>query len=341
MARPAAAVVREILDGPELYIQQRLAHVDEPAFVPERVHTRKSRGQLEFAGGAAGRLNRFSELRLGSTCFLLGSGEILVSGPQNACTSSSRLSTRGTNYVFTLLESGEAEVSVLEGSLELQRLDAGRPTREPPIPVAGGNRVRLSSEGRFLAQRALTAADYAAILRGPLFQGFTQPLPGQSALEAFLQQRFPGVFPPPGRAGTPSGSDPLVARINLVRAQNGRPPLQPLPADLATRNSAYLTPVLQGLLESTTCDHDRSRWDAFQGEMASRASLLPTSEVIACPMPAASWNPDVILSRWMGSPLHTQILINRPKARAIDCVKLERSGRAAAICTLWSPFPGR
>jgi hypothetical protein len=74
--------------------------------------------------------------------------------------------------------------------------------------------------------------------------------------------------------------------------------------------------------------------------MAATARLMPTSEMIACPMPAAAWNPEVIVSRWMGSPLHTQILINRPRARAIDCVRLERSGRAVAICTLWSPVAG-
>jgi hypothetical protein len=93
------------------------------------------------------------------------------------------------------------------------------------------------------------------------------------------------------------------------------------------------------VLASRDCDHDRSSWGAFQNRMAQTATLMPTSEVIACPMPAAAWNPEVIVSRWMGSPLHTQILINRPRARAIDCVRLERSGRAVAICTLWSPVP--
>ncbi|MEB3264448.1 MAG: hypothetical protein VKJ66_08775 [Synechococcus sp.] len=338
-AAPAAAVVREILNGNELYIEQRQAHVNEQAFVPERIHTENSRGQLGFAGGAAGRLNRFSELRLGSQCFLLQGGEILVSGKQSGCTSSSRLSTRGTNYVIRLLESGEAEVSVLEGLVELQRLEGGRPSREGPISVAGGNRVRISPQGRLLWQRALTAADYTAILRGPLFEGFREPLPGMPALEAFLQHRFPGVLPAAPSAQS-SSRDPLVERINRIRAENGRPALQPLPAALATENAAYLTPVLEGILQSSSCDHDRSRWDSFQGRMASTAKLMPTSEVIACPMPAASWNPQVIVSRWMGSPLHTQILINRPRAQAIDCVKVVRSGKAAGVCTLWSPVGG-
>jgi hypothetical protein len=339
VASPAgSAVVQEILDGRELFIERRQAQVQERAFTPELVRTQKSRGQLGFAGGAAGRLNRFTQLRLGSTCFLLSSGQILVSGPQNGCTRSSRLSTRGTNYLITLLDGGEQEVAVLEGSVELQPLADGRPLAGAPILVAGGTRVRLSSQGALLGQRPLTAADYSAILRGPLFQGFTAPLPGMAALEAFVQRRFPGVIgaAPPRPAFS---RDPLVETINRYRAQGGRPDLQPLPADLATQNAAYLVPVLEGVLNSRDCDHDRSSWGAFQERMAATARLMPTSEVIACPMPAAAWNPETIVSRWMGSALHTQILINRPKARAIDCVRLERSGRAVAICTLWSPVP--
>ncbi|WP_323356053.1 hypothetical protein [Cyanobium gracile] len=333
-----SAVVQEILDGNELFIERRQAQLREKAVAPELVRTQNSRGQLGFASGAAGRLNRFTQLRLGSSCFLLSSGQILVSGPQNGCTRSSRLSTRGTNYLITLLDGGEEEVAVLEGALELQPLADGRPLAGAPILVAGGNRVRLSSQGALLWQRPLTADDYAAILRGPLFQGFTAPLPGMAALESFVQRRFPGVIAAPARPAV--SSDPLVATINRYRAQSGRPSLQPLPADLAARNAAYLAPVLDEVLNSRDCDHDRSRWGAFQERMAATARLMPTSEVIACPMPAGAWNPEVIVSRWMGSPLHTQILINRPRARAIDCVRLERSGRAVAICTLWSPVAG-
>jgi hypothetical protein len=332
-----SAVVQEILDGPELFIERRQAHVQERAIAPELVRTQQSRGQLGFAGGAAGRLNRFTQLRLGSTCFLLSSGQILVSGPQNGCTRSSRLSTRGTNYLITLLDGGEQDVAVLEGSVELQPLADGRPLPGAPLLLAGGNRVRLSSQGALLWQRPLTADDYAAILRGPLFQGFTAPLPGMASLEAFVERRFPGAIAAPPRPAV--SPDPLVQTINRYRAQAGRPALQPLSADLAARNAAYLAPVLEGVLNSGDCDHDRSRWGAFQERMAATARFMPTSEVIACPMPAAAWNPELIVSRWMGSPLHTQILINRPRALAIDCVRLERSGRAAAICTLWSPLP--
>ncbi|MFM7361883.1 MAG: hypothetical protein ACKO25_08690 [Cyanobium sp.] len=94
------AVVQEILDGKELYIDEKPARVRERAAAPDVVRTRNSRGQLTFGSGAAGRLNRFSQLRLGSSCFLMEKGQILVSGRQNGCTRSARLSVRGTNYLL-------------------------------------------------------------------------------------------------------------------------------------------------------------------------------------------------------------------------------------------------
>lgn len=69
-----SATVVEILDGNQLYIDQKQARVQARASAPEVVSTRNSRGQLAFNSGAAGRLNRFSLLRLGSSCFLVEKG---------------------------------------------------------------------------------------------------------------------------------------------------------------------------------------------------------------------------------------------------------------------------
>ncbi len=337
----ASAVVEEILDGSELFIQLRQAHLHEKAIAPELVRTQNSRGQLAFSSGAAGRLNRFSHLRLGSSCFLLSRGQILVSGKQNGCTRSSRMSARGTNYVIALADSGEAELVVLEGTVDVQSLRDGQPSGESPITLTSGQKVRFSPLGLPLSLQRLTEADYAAILRGPLFQGFNAPLPGMTALQSYLQRTYPGLSPAGGQPTAPViSSDPLVVSINLARERSGRPVLQPLPPALAAENATYLEPVLEGILTSSNCDHDRPLWDAFQSRMAATMKLMPTSEVIACPMPARDWNTEAIVSRWMTSPLHTQILINRPRARHIDCVRLVKAGRAVGMCTLWTPLGG-
>ncbi|MCS5697775.1 hypothetical protein NZK32_01770 [Cyanobium sp. FGCU-52] len=335
----ASAVVVEILDGDQLYIDTHQAHPRERALSPQQVRTEASRGQLRFDNGASGRLNRFSRIRLGSTCFLLGQGEVLISGRQSGCTRSSRLSVRGTNYVLAVEPSGEAVVKVLEGEVQLHRLRDGAPVEQTPVPLQAGQKARLSAEGLVRAISALSAAEVADLLAGPLFRGFRTPLADQAGLQQALQRLYPGLkagTPPPAPPSAPP--DPLTASINAARTHAGRPPLQVLPAALAQQNSTYLRPVLEQVLSSNNCDHDLARWQAIQAETAQQhASLIPTSEVIACPRGSGQWNPTAIVSQWLTSPLHTGILLNRPRATHIGCVRLDRGGRTVAMCTLWSP----
>ncbi|MCP9850044.1 FecR domain-containing protein [Cyanobium sp. Morenito 9A2] len=203
VARAAeSATVQEILDGNELYIDRKPARVKEKASTPQQVSTGDSRGQLAFAGGAAGRLNRFSQLRLGASCFLLDKGQILVSGKQNGCTKSSRMSVRGTNYVIEVSESGDAELSVLEGSVEVAPSRDGEPTGAAPTVVEAGQKVRLSPLGVVLALLKLSPSDYTNVLNGPLFKGFSTTLPGFGSLESYIRSSVPGVSIP-GVPGIP------------------------------------------------------------------------------------------------------------------------------------------
>jgi hypothetical protein len=198
------ATVREILDGKELYIDDRQAKVKQTAITPQEISTKNSRAQLGFASGAAGRLNRFSQLRLGSTCFLLSKGQVLVSGPQSGCTRSSRLSVRGTNYVLQVDDDGIAELSVLEGSVEVEALRDGTPTGAAPTTVNAGERLRLSPAGVVLALLRLTSGDYGSLINGPLFQGFTTPLPAIGSLESYIRSYVPGVSLPSAPVSVPS-----------------------------------------------------------------------------------------------------------------------------------------
>jgi hypothetical protein len=208
-----SATIVEILDGNQLYINQKQARVKARASAPEVVSTRDSRGQLAFSSGAGGRLNRFSLLRLGSSCFLVEKGQILVSGRQNGCTRSARLSVRGTNYVVDVQEDGTSEISVLEGSVDVEPLRDGEPTGAPATTVEAGNKLRLSPVGVVLALLRLSASDYSSILNGPLFSGFTTQLPGFSSLESYIRSAVPGVTLPtlPVTPTLPSG--PVVPSI--------------------------------------------------------------------------------------------------------------------------------
>jgi hypothetical protein len=199
-----SAVVQEILDGNELYIDGRTAKVKEKASAPQKLSTQNSRGQIRFDSGAAGRLNRFSQLKLGQGCFLIEKGQILVSGKQSGCTRSARLSVRGTNYLLEVNEAGESEISVLEGSVDVEPLKEGEPTGQSATTVEAGQRLRLSAKGVVMAILGLTTGDYNAILGGPLFQGFRVPLPAYGSLEGYLRSRVPGVNLPSVPVSPPS-----------------------------------------------------------------------------------------------------------------------------------------
>ncbi|MFQ6537746.1 MULTISPECIES: hypothetical protein [Aphanothece] len=190
------ATVQQILDRPELYIDARLARVKDVASAPEQFTTRNTRAQLRFSSGAAGRVNRFSLLRLDNRCILLEQGQLLVSGRQGSCTASVRVSVRGTNYILEAFENGDAAVTSLEGRLEVVLRRDGASGEQAPIQVESGQRLRLLLGADLTTVIALTPADYRAILEGPLFRGFDQPLPAQGALEDHLRANVPGVSLP-------------------------------------------------------------------------------------------------------------------------------------------------
>ena len=189
-----SAVVMQILDGKQLYIDQKQAAVKERATAPQVVSTRQSRGQLSFNSGAAARINRNSVMRLGSSCFLMEKGQVLISGKQNGCTRTARLSVRGTNYIINVLDDGSTEISVLEGNVEVQALKDNKPTNKPPLVLSPGQQAKVSVEGALSRLLQLSPINYQQILGGPLFSGFSAGLPGLPALENFLDSFVPGAL---------------------------------------------------------------------------------------------------------------------------------------------------
>ena len=183
------ATVQEILDGDQLFIDSKKAQVKQTATTPQVISTGDSRGQLQFSSNAIGRINRQSLLKLGSSCFLLNSGQILISGRQDGCTRSNRMSVRGTNYVLEVDGDGNADLAVLEGSVVVESNDAA----QGPVTVEAGQRLKLSPTGVVLSILKMVAGDYRSILTGPLFSGYTQSAPGLAQLESYLKLNLPGV----------------------------------------------------------------------------------------------------------------------------------------------------
>jgi hypothetical protein len=206
------ATVQEILDGNQLYIDGQQARLKQAAQPPQVISTGDSRGQLGFESGAVGRINRQSLLKLGSSCFLLNKGQILVSGRQDGCTRSSRMSVRGTNYLLQIDENGNADLAVLEGTVQVEATES----KTAPVTVQAGQRLRLSPTGVVLGLLKLALGDYQSILDGPLFSGYSLPLPAYANLESYLRSNMPGLNLP-ATPSLPIPSTPSVPGISLPR----------------------------------------------------------------------------------------------------------------------------
>lgn len=187
-AAKARATVTEILDGTEFFIEAKPAKVLQQATTPEVVSTKSSRGTLAFSNGAMARINRNSQFKLQSSCFLLTKGQVLISGPQNACIPSMKMAARGTNYVVEVMDDGTTQLSVLEGVVQLENTD---PRKRGWINPIDRETVRISPTGEILDRRCMVSTDYKAVLKGPLFQGYEKPLPAFHNLSNLLSVNVP------------------------------------------------------------------------------------------------------------------------------------------------------
>ena len=125
------ARITQVLDSPQVFIQNRQAKLNDSAKRGQRVRTGKARAQLTFNTGAIGRLAQNSVLTVGQ-CARLQQGTLLVNGAINGCTASVVAGVRGTTYVLEANLSGDASIKVLEGEvtvLQRQEPNDTEPTR--------------------------------------------------------------------------------------------------------------------------------------------------------------------------------------------------------------------
>jgi hypothetical protein len=148
--------------------------------------------------------------------------QVLVSGRQNGCTRSASLSVQGTNDLVDVNEDGGAEISVLEGRVEVEPLQDGAPSGVPSTLLGAGQRLRLSPAGAEMALLNLEVGDDERILLGPLLRGFPIPLPGLDDLRGHLNRCFSAVsLPLPSSAlsipQTSQPSSPSLPSLVLPR----------------------------------------------------------------------------------------------------------------------------
>lgn len=109
------AQIKNIIQGKEVYINKNPAKVNEVATSGQTLSTGNSRTELLFDRTAIGFLGQSSMITLGSSCYRLQSGKILINGGQAACFGSKVLGIRGTTYVLSAMADDTYTLSVLHG----------------------------------------------------------------------------------------------------------------------------------------------------------------------------------------------------------------------------------
>ncbi|MEO1352182.1 MAG: TonB C-terminal domain-containing protein [Cyanobacteria bacterium J06635_15] len=246
------ARITEILNGNQVYIQNRQAAVNAIATRNQQVRTGRSRAELRFNTGAVGRLAQNTSLVVGQDCVRVRRGQLLVNGPGRGCTNQTVLGVRGTTYTLAVDEAGSATVTVLEGSMELTLVDPSLTDQSAlnqrikhdsdtasypsctlkqestpvvscaPLPITEGLRVTVDPEGQLQAIQPLTQAEFTAILTGPLMANYTNPLPGQDQLRESFQGLYPGVLFPDIPGPMPDPDSPQAQASCDVTVANYR-----------------------------------------------------------------------------------------------------------------------
>ena len=301
-AQTTQATVQEILDGNQVFIQNRQASLNDVAQQQQQVRTGNSRTALLFNTGAVARLSANSVLSIGQ-CARLKQGTILINGAVNACTSSITTGVRGTTYLLEVDELGNQQVKVLEGEVivkrnatpiidedaqpttetkptnkptvkptvskptipSTQKPNVTLPTNEPKVkqfasppptakpptstptnpqqgrsvdPLTGqpandkpilkieqpttptkqpdevvlkaGEKVEVAQSGGLGLIQQLTENEFVSLLKGNLFEGFTNQIPGIDKVRAVFNGLFPGVNFPISIPGLPIPNIPSL-----------------------------------------------------------------------------------------------------------------------------------
>jgi hypothetical protein len=170
------ATLVEILDGDQVFIQDRRARVNQVANLGEQVRTQQARAGLRFNVGAGIRLGRNSSVVVGGGCIRLNRGKVLVAGAtagNRGCLKSVVAATRGTVYIMELEDSGQGRITVLEGAIEVSNSE--RPNTQQ-VALAAGQAVDTTISGDVGAAFQVPQ-DQLNKLAAPLLEGFQQTLP--------------------------------------------------------------------------------------------------------------------------------------------------------------------
>jgi len=188
------ATIVEILDGDQVYIQDRKVREQAVAKLGEQVRTQQARAGLRFNIGAGIRLGRNSSVVVGGGCIRLNRGTVLVAGAtagNRGCLRSVVAATRGTVYIMELEDSGQGRITVLEGAIEVSNPE--RPEIQQ-MALAAGQAVDTAISGD-VSPAFQVPQDQLNKLAAPLLEGFQQSLPDLEKISIARRDRgFASTF---------------------------------------------------------------------------------------------------------------------------------------------------
>jgi hypothetical protein len=219
------ATITEILDSNQVYVQNRRARVNSLVRQQQQVRTGNARTSLTFNFGGIARLAPNSSLTI-TNCTRVDRGTILINGAFNGCTTSLTTGVRGTLYTLELTEIGSEAIAVFDGAVDVAlnpQAQASKANAKPattsalvvpatlelaqrptstsvdltsePLLVNAGQQLTYFPELQIALLQSLDAADYEALIDGPLVAGFGA-LPGLDDLEDTFEELFPNTpFP--------------------------------------------------------------------------------------------------------------------------------------------------
>jgi molybdopterin converting factor small subunit len=187
----SSAKLAEIIDGKEVFVQKRLAKVNDTAQQGETISTTKAKAEVEFSNRTIVRMGNNSQLLVGQ-CIKLQQGDVLVSGKMSACTQNIVAAVRGTTYHIEFVPDENQELieslSVIEGEVEVTDLSD---PQQPPLRLTAGQKLKAVRQNLRQRLQNLNQREFEELIEGKVLAGFQRKLANRAQIARALQGKFP------------------------------------------------------------------------------------------------------------------------------------------------------
>lgn len=181
------AIIQEILDGDQVFIEKAIAKVEDKAQFGQVVLTKDSRASILFNNGAAGRLGSNSSVTVGQ-CVEVQEGTILLSGKVNGCMAGVTIAVQGTIYVLETTDGKSGNIKAIEGEVQVVSKEGSGES----VTIKEGEKIDVL-QGILGKIIPMSPEEIISILNGQLFSGFQIPITMDGALQSVCSRLLPSL----------------------------------------------------------------------------------------------------------------------------------------------------